>query len=148
LREMFVEWPASVPAFSPPATDGAFVEAEGGDDGPNRAAVRQRGHDDDPRLVRLMHPVERGALGGGKGSPASFAAVAALSLSVDHDVTFSAGSGVGPATLVVAKSLPRVHDVHLLSLTSDTGEGAVVGPAFFQLIPHPRLRGVLPGHGL
>ncbi len=42
----------------------------------------------------------------------------------------------------MAKSLLRVHE-HLLLLTSDTSKGAA-GPAFFQLIAHPRLPGVLP----
>jgi len=37
-----------------------------------------------------------------------------------------------------------VHE-RLLLLTSDTSKGAA-GPAFFQLITHPRLRGVLPGN--
>ncbi len=42
----------------------------------------------------------------------------------------------------MAKSLLRVHE-HLLLLTSDTSKGAA-GPAFIQLIAHPRLPGVLP----
>src|SRR3712207_6740768 len=46
------------------------------------------------------------------------------------------------AGFVMAKSLLRVHEC-LLLLTSDISKGAA-GPAFFQLIPHPRLRGMQP----
>ena len=79
------------------------------------------------QLVRLVRPVERGALGGRKGLAASFAAVALLFLAVDHDVSFSR-SCVGPAASVVAKLFVRVH-WRLLLLTSDTSKGAA-GPAF------------------
>ena len=124
-----------------PAIDGAFVQTESRNDGLRRAAVCQMRYDGRDEGVRLVHPVERSALGGRKGLSAPFAAVALLFLAVDHDVSFSR-SCVGPAAFVMAKSLVRVHE-YLLLLKSDTSKGAA-GPAFFQLIPYPRLHGVLP----
>src|SRR5215218_4993030 len=141
LHDVLVEASALPAAHQLPAIDGAFVQTESRNDGLGRAAVGQQGYDGRDEGVGLVHPVERRALGGRKGLGAPFAAVALLFFAVDYDVSFSRSS-VGPAAFVMAKSLLRVHE-HLLLLTSDTSKGAA-GPAFFQLIPHPRLRGVLP----
>src|SRR5215204_166677 len=127
LHDVLVEASALPAAHQLPAIDGAFVQTESRNDGLGRAAVGQQGYDGRDEGVRLVHPVERGALGGRKGLGAPFAAVALLFLAVDHDVTFSCSS-VGPAALVVAKSLLRVH-WRLLLLTLDTSKGAA-GPAF------------------
>src|SRR5215212_1477280 len=141
LHDVLVEASALPAAHQLPAIDCAFVQSESRNDGLRRAAVCQRGYDGRDEGVRLVHPVERSALGGRKGLSAPFAAVALLFFAVDHDVSFSR-SGVGPAAFVMAKSLLRVHE-RLLLLTSDISKGAA-GPAFFQLITLPRLRGVLP----
>jgi hypothetical protein len=122
-----VEALALASAHQLPAIDGAFVETEGRDDGLRWAAVRQQGCDSSDQLMRLVRSIESCALGGRKGSAAAFASVASLFLAVDHDVAFSC-STVGPAALVVAKSLLRVH-WRLLLLTLDTSKGAA-GPAF------------------
>ncbi len=127
LNDVFVNPPALPPTLALPATDGTLVQREGRDDGLWRAAaVCQQGYDGHDQLMWLVRPIERRALGGGEGLAASFASIAALFSTVDHDVSFSRSS-VGPATLVVAESSLRVH-ARVLLLTLNTNKSAA-GPA-------------------
>src|SRR3712207_6564067 len=95
LNDLFVNPPALPPALALPARDGTLVQRKGRDYGLWRAAVCQKRHDGYDQLVRLVRPVESWALGGGEGSAASFAAIAALFSAVDHDRSL-ARSSVGP----------------------------------------------------
>jgi hypothetical protein len=127
---VLVDAPALPSAHQLPAMDRVFVETEGRNDGLHRAAVGHQGHDGGEQLVRLVHPVERAALGSGEGLVAPFTAVAPLFFAVDYDVSLSRSS-VGPALSVVAESFVRVHR-RLLLLTSDTSKGVSPDPFSFN----------------
>ena len=93
-----------------PARDGAFVEAEGGDDGLHGAAVaEQSGHGGD-RLRRGLQAVEGRAASRGEGLVAGGAAVATLFSTMDADVALTDESPCG-AVGVVAELGLRVHRV-------------------------------------
>ena len=62
----------------------------------------------------LCTPVEGGVFGLGEGPPTAFAAITALLVGVDHDVTLSR-TAVGAAAAVVTELPLRVHaDTHPL----------------------------------
>src|SRR3712207_4433527 len=141
LHQVLVHSPALQAGFFLPASDCPLVQAQGGDYGLNRRAIRQQGEHHEEQLLGLVEAVERGALRSSEGAPTSFAAVAALLFGVDHDVPLT-WSSVGPTVLVVAESLVRVHMVPLL-LTSPSAR-MLQDPPSLQSAPYPRLRGVLP----
>ena len=93
------------------------------------------------KLVRLMYPVEGGALRLTEGGAASLAPVAPLFLAMDHDVSLPR-SPEGPTVLVVAELLSRVHGA-LLLLTLYTSKDAPEIRFSFNSPSHTRLRGVL-----
>ena len=87
---------------------------EGRDDGLDRAAVRQQGHNGYHHLVQLVRPIERGSFGFGKGLVAPLALVAALFLTMDDDVIL-ARSAVGNVVLPIPRILQISDTVRDLS---------------------------------
>jgi hypothetical protein len=91
-----------------PPRDGPLVQAERGDDGLQRAAVRQQRHHQGHRLGRRPQPVERRPRRRGERPPADRAAVAALEPAMHPD-----GGGADPApggaALTRAELGLRVH---------------------------------------
>jgi hypothetical protein len=63
--------------------------------------LTNQGHDGDHQFVRFVRPIKHSPFGFAESLGAAFAPVAALFLTVDHDVA-PARSAVGPATLIVA----------------------------------------------
>jgi hypothetical protein len=91
-----------------PAGNGALIYSEGSNDRLQWAAVGQQGHDREHQPLRLVHAVEGGVGGLGEGATAPFTLVAALFLTMDHDVALSR-TAVGAAASIVAPSFVRVH---------------------------------------
>jgi hypothetical protein len=72
LHDVLVNPLALPSAFVLPAMNGAFfVEAKSSNDGLYRTTVCQQGHDGGDQLMRLMHSIERGTLGGRESLAAS-----------------------------------------------------------------------------
>src|SRR5207248_9137484 len=70
----------------PPVGDGPLVEAEGGDDRLQRAAVAEQGQHDGHQVGRLLEAEEWGIAGLGEGAVAGGAAVAPLRAAMHADV--------------------------------------------------------------
>jgi hypothetical protein len=79
--------PALQAGFLLPAGDGALIEVEGGHDGLHRTAVSKQRNHREYQPLRLVYSVEGSTSALGEGPPATLAAITALLLAVDHDVT-------------------------------------------------------------
>src|SRR3712207_5328533 len=122
-------------SFFLPARDRPLVQAEGGNDRLNRRAIRQQGEHHEDQLLGLVKAIECSALRLREGASASLAAVALLFVAMDHDMLLALAP-VGPAILVVAGLLLRIHAA-LLLLTSYTSKD-VAGSAFRSSHPSDR----------
>src|SRR3982751_3056513 len=93
--------PAGVPAGAvAPVGDGPLVEAEGGDDGLDGAAMAEEWHDDGEQIGGCLEPVERGIAGGGEGAAAGRAAIPPLLAAMDEDVAEAELAPCGTAGVV------------------------------------------------
>src|SRR5215217_6215363 len=122
LDEVLMYPPALQAGFLLPAGDGALIEVEGGDDGLHRTAVSKQRHHREYQPLRLVYSVEGSTPALGEGPPATLAAITALLLAVDHDVTLSR-TAVGAATSVVTELPVRVHANTSLVWRSETKQG-------------------------
>jgi len=109
---MLVELLSMMTGTVPPGGDGAFVVAEGGDDGLEWASVAHQRENQSHQIGGDLEAIERGIMSGDKGTPAGGAAVAPLLLAVDTDI---ASSELPPceAVGVVAELSERVHRVFI-----------------------------------
>src|SRR5262249_22382885 len=129
-----------------PIGDGALVQAEGGDDGGQGAAVGEQGDDAQEEGLVLVQAVEGRALGRGEGLAAGGTAEAPVLVGVDLDVAVAADASVR-AIGVGAEYALGVHGL------IPTGAMAVAARQNLPWTPfrppHPisRFPGVLPrGH--
>src|SRR5262249_57391271 len=126
-----------------PIGDGALVQAEGGDDGGQGAAVGEQGDDAQEEGLVLVQAVEGRALGRGEGLAAGGTAEAPVLVGVDLDVAVAADASVR-AIRVVAEYALGVHGL------IPTGAMAVAARQNLPWTPfrppHPisRFPGVLP----
>src|SRR5688572_8108467 len=124
---MSVDGGAVLAGLAPPVGDGPLVEAEGGNDGRQGAAVSERGDDAQEQGLVVAEAIEGCALGGGEGLAAGQAAEAALLAGVGLDVALvcdaparAGGVGAeyalgvhGPApTTAIGLALVRVRRGH------------------------------------
>jgi hypothetical protein len=75
--------------FLLPAGDGALIHIEGHHDSLHRTALGKQRHDCEHQPPRFVHPVEGAVFGLGEGPPTAFAAITALLVAMDHDVTLT-----------------------------------------------------------
>jgi hypothetical protein len=130
--------PALQAGFLLPAGEGALIEVEGGHDGLPRTAVSKQRNHRGYQPLRLVYSVEGSTSALGEGPPATLAAITALLLAVDHDVTLSR-EAVGAAASVVTELPVRVHaDTHPLSGGQRPNKDAA-GPAYSSTQPSSTL---------
>ena len=142
---MVVELPGVAAGPVAPVGDGRFVEAEGGDDRLDRAAVAEQSDHEGHQVGGLLEPVGRGVAGGGEGPAAGQASVTAVFPAMDADVAEAELAPCG-AVGVVAELGSAGPSVCLTWQGLATMPGGMLGgPAFFKpLPPESRFNGVLP----
>src|SRR5947209_6721106 len=92
----------------PPVGDGPLVEAEGGDDRLDRAAVAEERDHEGHQVDGSLQPVERGVASSGEGAAAGGASITPLLAAMDGDVAQAESPPCG-AVGVVAELALRVH---------------------------------------
>jgi hypothetical protein len=107
---------AMIPSTGKPPSHRALVQAEGGHNGLEGAAMAEEGYYDGYHLRSLVHAKEGSAFGGGKepalslpkGLLTNLAAIALLLLAMDHDMPFSSFASSRAGWVVTELGL-RVH---------------------------------------
>jgi hypothetical protein len=91
-----------------PIGDGPLIEAEGGDDGLDGAAVAKECDHEGDQIGGFLEPVERGIASGGEGAAAGGASITSVLAAMDMDVAEAELAPSG-AVGVVAELAPGVH---------------------------------------
>src|SRR5688572_19122316 len=89
LNEVLMYSPTLQAGFLLPASDSALIEIESGDNSLHRTAVSKQRHHREYEPLGLVYSVEGSTPALGEGPSATLAAITALLLGVDHDVTLS-----------------------------------------------------------